>query len=48
MTRLSVSYPQAPERRDPLAVRAFRLVWSLTCWTAVATIAVTLLAALER
>lgn len=48
MTRLSVTYAPPPERRAHLAAKAFRLIWSLTCWTAVFAIAVFALAALRR
>ncbi len=44
MTRLPVTYPPPPERRERLAARALRLAWSALCWMAAAALAVLALA----
>ncbi|HEY2660317.1 MAG TPA: hypothetical protein VGI79_11375 [Caulobacteraceae bacterium] len=48
MTRLPVTYPPAPERRERLMTRALRLVWTLLCWIAAFSIALLAWAKIER
>ena len=33
MTKLALSYWQAPERRDGRSTATFRFVWAMLCWT---------------
>ena len=33
MTKLALSYWQAPERREGRTTAAFRFLWAMLCWT---------------